>query len=68
MMLWEVILVCLSIIGIWYVYKELQKRKRICEEIAIFTVQFQAAVEEIDRLFSLENYCSFRDEDNFVTN
>ena len=67
MMLWEVILVCISIAGIWYVYKELQKRKRLREEIAKFTPQFIAAVDEIDKLFSNDFYCSFRDEIQFKT-
>jgi DNA helicase-4 len=68
MMLWEAILVCISIVGIWYVYKELQKRKKLREEIAKFEEQFKAAVADIDRLFSFETYCSFREEGLFVDN
>src|SRR3569833_561692 len=66
MMLWVVFFVCFLFFVFLFFYKELQKRKRLREEIAKFQVQFESAVNAIDKMFAFETYCSFWDEDTFV--
>ncbi|HEX3386549.1 MAG TPA: UvrD-helicase domain-containing protein [Mucilaginibacter sp.] len=64
----KVILLCLSIAGIWYVYQNWLKRKKLREELPNFRERFKAAIDEIDKLFSFEKYYSFRDETIFIPN
>lgn len=64
----KIIGLCLTIFGIWYVYKDWLKRKKLRQEVPKFKEQFKAAVEDIDRLFSFEKYCSFSIENMFIAN
>lgn len=62
----EIVIICISVIGIWYVYRDWRARRAARQQLPALRERFQAAVSQIDQLFSYEKYCAFREEQLFV--
>ncbi|HTD98371.1 MAG TPA: UvrD-helicase domain-containing protein [Mucilaginibacter sp.] len=63
----KIVILCISIIGIWYVHRDWLARKKAKQELPQLRERFEAAIKQIDRIFSCETYCSFYEERVFVT-
>jgi DNA helicase-4 len=61
----KVLLFCISIVGIWYIYKQWKVRQKARLEIHKFRQEFEDALNEAYRLMSFEQYFAFNSEQVF---
>ncbi|MBB5395060.1 UvrD-helicase domain-containing protein [Mucilaginibacter sp. AK015] len=61
----NVVVFCISIIGIWYVYKEWQARRTARRELPKYRQAFEEALQKADGLLSYDRYFAFYDEQIF---
>lgn len=63
----KIVILCVSIVGIWYVYQDWLARRKARLLLPQLKDRFEAALQQIDLLFSFEKYYSFRDEQLLIS-